>query len=125
MDLLSTFSNDDNDDDDDDDNDIIYCNFSDEDDDLLELELLQRIRKDKWVHQCLNWLAHVKKLEHENLFAQTYQMSLQAFMSLVDMLYQYISYDYLKYGYITTQQPVQAEITVAIGLCLACWRFIP
>ena len=120
MDLLSTFSNDD-----DDDNDIIYCNFSDEDDDLLELQLLQRIRKEKWVHQCLNWLAHVKKLEHENLFAQTYQMSLQAFMSLVDMLYQYISYDYLKYGFTTTQQPVQAEITVAIGLCWACWRFIP
>jgi hypothetical protein len=73
MDFLSTFSNDD------DDIVIIYCNFSDEDDeddddddDLLELELLQRIRKDKWVHQHLNWLAHVKKLEHENLFAQTY-----------------------------------------------------
>ena len=111
MDLLSTFFDDDNDD------DFIYCNFSDEDDDdLLELKLLQRIRKDKWVHQRLNWLAHVKKLEHENLFARTYQMSLQAFTSLVDKLYQYISYDYLKYGFTTTQQPVQAEITVAIGL---------
>ena len=43
-------------------------------------------------------------------------MSLQALMTLVNMLYQYISYDYLKYGYTTTQQPVQAEITVAIGL---------
>ena len=88
------------------DDDINYCNFSD-DDDLLELELLQRIRKDKWVHQHLNWLAHVKKLEHENLFAQTYRMSLQAFISLVDMLYQYISYDYLKYGFTSTQQPDQ------------------
>ena len=125
MDLLSTCSDDDEEEEEDD--DIIYCNFSDEDDDddLLELELLQRIRKDKWVHQRLNWLAHVKKLKHENMFAQTYRMSLQAFMSLVDMLYQYISYDYLKYGFTTTQQPVQAEITVAIGLCLACWRFIP
>ena len=114
MDLLSTFSDDDEEEAD----DIIYCNFSDEDDDddLLELELLQRIRKDKWVHQRLNWLAHVKKLEHENLFARTYRMSLQAFTSLVDMLYQYISYDYLKYGFTSTQQPVQAEITVAIGL---------
>ena len=66
MGLLATFSNDD---------DTIYCNSSDEDDDdddLLELELLQRIRKDKRVHQRLNWLAHVKKLEHENLFAWTY-----------------------------------------------------
>jgi DDE superfamily endonuclease len=44
-------------------------------------------------------------------------MSLQAFMSLVDMLYQYISYDYLKYGFTITQLPVQADITVAIGLC--------
>jgi hypothetical protein len=74
MDLLTTFS----DDDDNDDDDIIYSNFSneddedDDDDDLLELVPLQKIRKGKWVHQCLNWLAHVKKLEHENLFAQTY-----------------------------------------------------
>ena len=96
MDLLSTFSDDDDEDDDDD--DIIYCNFSyeDDDDDLLELELLQRIRKDMWVHQHLNWLAHVKKLEHENLFARTYRMSLQAFTSLVDMLYQYISNNHMK-----------------------------
>jgi hypothetical protein len=110
---MSTFSDNDQEEDD----DIIDCNYSDEDDDLLELELLQRIRKDKWVHLCLNWLAHVKKLEDEHLFAQTYQMSLQAFMSLVDMLYQYISYDYLKCGFTATQQPVQSEITVAIGLC--------
>ena len=26
-------------------------------------------RKAKWAHQCLNWLAHVKKLEHENISA--------------------------------------------------------
>ena len=32
------------------------------------------------------------------------------------MLYQYIAYDYLKYGYTCTHQPVYAEITVAIGL---------
>ena len=57
MDLLSTFSDDDEEDDD----DIIYCNFSNEDD-LLELELLQRIRNYKWVHQRLNWLATARKL---------------------------------------------------------------
>jgi hypothetical protein len=69
MELLSTFSDDDDEEEEDD--DIIYCNLSHDDDDdyLLELELLQRIRKDKWVHQRLNWLAHVLKLEHENLFA--------------------------------------------------------
>ena len=43
-------------------------------------------------------------------------MSFQAFTALVDMLYQYIAYDYLKYGYTCTHQPVHAEITVAIGL---------
>ena len=69
------------------------------------------------MHQHLNWLDHVKKLEHENLFARTYRMSLQAFMSLVDMLNQYTSYDYSKYGYTNTQQPAQAEITIVIGLC--------
>ena len=70
MDLLSTFSDDDEEEDD----DIIYSNCSnedDDDDDLLELELLQRIRKDMWVHQHLNWLAHVKKLEHANLLNVT------------------------------------------------------
>ena len=91
MDLLSTFSSDDEYDDDDDDDNMINCNFSDEDDNddsLLELELLKRAKKDKWVHQCLNWLDHVKKLQHETLFERTYCMSLQAFMSLVDMLNQ-------------------------------------
>ena len=43
-------------------------------------------------------------------------MSFQAFTALVDMLYQYIAYDYLKYGYTCTQQSVHVEITVAIGL---------
>ena len=43
-------------------------------------------------------------------------MSFQAFTVLVDMLYQYVAFDYLKYGYTCTQQPVHAEITVAIGL---------
>ena len=33
---------------------------------ISELEVT---RKAKWVHQHLNWLAHVKKLEHEYIFA--------------------------------------------------------
>ena len=97
MDLLYTFSSND----DHDDHDMIHCNYSNEDDNddgLLELELLKRVKKDKWVHQHLNWLDHVKKLEHGNLFARINHMSLQAFISLVDILNQYISYDYPKYG---------------------------
>ena len=44
-------------------------------------------------------------------------MSFPAFTALVDMLYLFIAYDYLKYGNTCTHQPVHAEITVAIGLC--------
>ena len=45
-------------------------------------------------------------------------MSFQAFTALVDVLYLYIAYNYLKYGgYTYTHQPVYAEITVTIGLC--------
>lgn len=44
----------------------------------------------------------------------------KSFTALVDMLYKYIAYDYLKYGYICTHQHLHAEITVAIRLlCLA------
>ena len=97
MDLLSRFSSDDDYDDD----NMINRNVSNEDDNddsLLALQILKRAKKDKWVHQHLNWLDHVKKLEHENLFARINHMSLQAFVSLVDILNQYISYDYSKYG---------------------------
>ena len=81
---------------------------------LFVISELQVTRQVKWVHQCLNWFAPVRNLEHENMFARTYHMSFQAFTALVDMLYQYIAYDYLKYGYTCTQQPAHAEITVAI-----------
>jgi hypothetical protein len=84
---------------------------------LFVISELQVTKKAKWAHQQLNWLAHVKKQEHENIFSQTYCMSFQAFTALIDMLYQYIAYDYLKYGYTCTQQPVHAEITIALGLC--------
>ena len=48
-------------------------------------------------------------------------MTFQAFTALEDMLYQQVTYDYLKYGYTCSpQQPVHTDITVAIGLsCLA------
>ena len=44
-------------------------------------------------------------------------MSFHAFKVLVDMLYENISYDYVRYGFTSTQMPIRAEITVAIGLC--------
>ena len=104
--------------------------FDDEEDDFgfgyfFVISELQVTRTTKWVHQRLNWFAHVKKLEHENIFACTFRMSFQAFTALVDMLYQYIAYDYLKYGYTCTRQPVHAEITVAIGLqWLPCGSYL-
>jgi hypothetical protein len=36
---------------------------------LFVISELQGTRKSKWVHQQLNWLAHVKELDHENIFA--------------------------------------------------------
>ena len=44
-------------------------------------------------------------------------MSFHAFKVLVDMLYENISNDYLRYGLTSTQVPIRAEIIVAIGLC--------
>ena len=82
---------------------------------MLVFSVLQVTRKAKWVYECLFWFPHVKKLEYENIFACTYYMSFQAFMAIVDMLYQYIAYDYLTKEYTCTHQPVHAEITVAIG----------
>ena len=42
---------------------------------LFVISELQLTRKANWAHQQLNWLAHVKKQEHENMFARTYCMS--------------------------------------------------
>ena len=44
-------------------------------------------------------------------------MPLEAFGALVKLLYGNISYNYSKYGYTSSQEPIEAEITVAIGLC--------
>ena len=51
------------------------------------------------------------------MFTQTYRMSLEAFDTLVNLLYGNISYNYSKYGFTSSQDPIEAEITVAIGLC--------
>ena len=95
-------------------------NFHEEEDDdfeILPLLLLSLLtRRTKWEHQQLAWLDHVKKLQHENMFTQTYQMSLEAFDTLVNFLYENISYKYSKYGFTSSQDPIDAAITIAIGL---------
>ena len=59
----------------DDDDDEFNNEYDDEEEDdfglgyLFVFSKLQGTRKGKWVHQQLNWLAHVKKLEQKNLFA--------------------------------------------------------
>ena len=63
-------------DDADNDDDKLNNNFDDEEDDsrlgiLFVISELQVTRKAKWVYQLLNWFAHVKTLEHENMFACT------------------------------------------------------
>ena len=74
-------------------------------------------RKSKWEHQQFSWFAQVEKLQHENIFSQINRMSFHDFKVLVDMLYENISYDYARYEFTSTQMPIRAEITVAIGLC--------
>ena len=44
-------------------------------------------------------------------------MSLEAFGALVKLLYGNISYNYSKYSYTSSQEPIKVEITVSIGLC--------
>ena len=44
-------------------------------------------------------------------------MSLEAFDTLVNLLYGNISYNYSKYGFTSSQDAIEAEITVTIGLC--------
>jgi hypothetical protein len=77
---------------------LLTANICEEEDDddlglgyVFGLSELQVTRKAKKVHQSLNWLAHVKKIEHENIFAQTYRILFQALTILVDVLYQYFA----------------------------------
>ena len=65
-------------DDDDDDDDDKYDNSS-EIAPLFLGSFLLFSRKSKWEHQQLAWFAHVEKLQHENIFSQTYRMSFHAF----------------------------------------------
>ena len=96
-------------------------NFDEEEDDdfeILPVLLLSLLtRRTKWEHKQLAWPDHVKKLHHEIFFTQTYRMSLEAFDTLVNLLYGNISYNYSKYGFTSSQDPIEAEIAVAIGLC--------
>ena len=61
-------------------------NFDEEDDDCVEIlpVLIQSLftRKNKCEHQELAWLGHVQKLQHEDMFTRTYQMSLEAFVAI-------------------------------------------
>ena len=82
---------------------------------MLLLSLLTR--RTKWEHKQLAWLDHVKKLHHEKMLTQTYRMSLEAFDTLVNLLYGNISYNYSKYGFTSSQDPIEAEITAATAVC--------
>ena len=113
MQSKSNFEDDDFDDDYDDDK---YDNSS-EIAPLFLASFLLFSRRSKWEHQQSAWFAHVEKLQHENIFSQTYRMSFHPFKVLVDMLFENISYDYSRYGFTSTQMPIRAEMTVAIGLC--------
>jgi hypothetical protein len=48
------------------------------------MEVAMGKRKRKWKHTCLNWKEHMEKLLHEESFDSHYQMSLEAFTTIVD-----------------------------------------
>ena len=81
------------------------CNSSDEDlmdpddEDLMDLLFLyyvtdafspaeneKRQRRPRWIHKRLDWAEHLRKLHHEQAFDRTYQMSIDAFNRLLDLL---------------------------------------
>jgi hypothetical protein len=52
-------------------------------------------------------------------------MTIEAFGALVKLLSGNMSYNYSKYGYTSSQEPIKAEITIVIGFCwLAGGSFI-
>ena len=73
-------------------------------------------RKAKLEHPYLAWFDHLKKFLHEKMFTKTCLMSLAAFDALVHLLDGTFSYDFSKYGFSSSQDPIEADITVATGL---------
>ena len=66
---------------------------------LFVISEFQLTRKAKWAHQRLNWLAHVKKLECENMYpvAIFSIFSLYAFLSFIVVVLFNISFSNLSY----------------------------
>ena len=72
-------------------------------------------RKIKWKHSRLNWNEHVEKLLHEEEFDATYQMSLEAFTTLLDFLCPMISPNLIK-ALNSCDEPIYPEMVMAVGL---------
>ena len=73
-------------------------------------------RKTKWKHQRLNWNEHKEKKVHEGTFDQKYQMSVEAFDNLVELLRPMITQDQIK-ARNSCGEPINPELVVAMGLC--------
>jgi hypothetical protein len=48
-------------------------------------------RNGRWEHDHLDWDRHVEKLLHEENFDATYQMSLEAYIDLCELLYPFLA----------------------------------
>ena len=73
-------------------------------------------RRWKWQHERVNWSMHVEKLTHQDMFDRTYQMSLNAFNTLLELLRGYITFDILK-SLNSCDDPIYPELVLATGLC--------
>jgi len=82
---------------------------------LLLFANLKEERKIKWQHDHLNWDEHVAKLEHEEEFDQTYRMSHESFIKLLNLVRAKVTPDIIK-ALNSAPEPIYPELVVAIGL---------
>ena len=69
----------------------------------------------KWQHEQVNWLMHVEKLTHQDMFDRTYWMSLNAFNTLLELLWGYITFDILK-SLNSCNDPIYPKLVLTTGL---------
>ena len=77
----------------------------------------KRQRRPRWIHKRLDWAEHLRKLHHEQAFDRTYQMSLDAFNILLDLLREdLMTMTAMKHGGYHDTDPVEPEIIMAISI---------
>ena len=70
-------------------------------------------RKDRWIHQRVNWRKHVGQLIHEERFAKEYLMSFTAWTKLYSILVPYVQRNAARSRSIG---PVTVDMIMGIGM---------